>query len=145
MSFQLEPVVFNPKAPAWMKASLEGQQSIADMKFLDQVNSYLAAARDWVTNESLSRESSPNPAAYVVHPFTKALPKREVFDGTAQGQTISTFKEEPGISAPVLPSFVAPAPATPPSTDVGDRDAADDAFKAQVMTILMAIKTKLNA
>ncbi len=145
MAYTFRPVTFNPKAPTWMKVPLESNQAQSDMRHTDALDRFFMAARDWVTNETINRDNSPNPAAYVPNAFNFPVPMREIWDGTAQGAFVTTFENDPPVSAPTLPAFVAPHPPDVIGTDVGDRDAADDQFKANVMTILWAIKTKLGA
>jgi hypothetical protein len=143
----------NGNAPAWFIGIRDTQQAQMDLQYLHaptagSVDSYNAAAKAWVENQSRLREASPNPEAFKPEPFTRPLPRREVFDWSeeAGGPTVWLMDPDPNIHPPTLPPYVKPV-TTPNAgfrSTAGEAQAQQTAKDAAFLALLVQINSKLD-
>jgi hypothetical protein len=158
MSVLPTPPYKTKNPPSWFASLQANQQDKLDLEYLHSpvdtmfgpsVDTFNAAAKDWITNQTIARNSSPDPANFAPAPFTRPVPRRAAYDIAEDGFTIDTWEmdADPNIHPPVLPPYVAPAKPTIGGGFVTTAAtvANDEAqWKAAVMGSLSQISLKLS-
>ena len=130
-------IEFDTNVVFWLVDVVKNMQAQEDAKYADKLRVWNQNNQAWLQNAQIAFSQG------LPFPTPPAVPTKEVF-GVKDG-VIAQYTWQDSTLAPPTFAPVTPTPFSPPSTDVGVRDAIMEAKINAILQAVLLIKSKLGA